>query len=80
VPQFFPPGSLAEHCVTHHGFPVGKTVTDATHRSDHEAHDRAVAWLSQLAVPERWQVARLSAVLPIRHAYTLILAQEVLAV
>jgi len=80
MPRFFPPGGLAEHCVVYHGFPVGKTVTDATHLSDHQAHDRAVAWLQDLAAPERWQLVRLSAVLPIGHPYTEIPAQEALAV
>jgi hypothetical protein len=62
---FYPPESLAEHVLVCHGFPPGKTINDQTHRADHDAHDRAVAWLS--ADDLRW--GRVSAVLPIAHPY-----------
>jgi hypothetical protein len=65
MPRFYPPGSLSEHVVTMHGFPIGKTVTDHVHLADHASHDRAVDWLRS----DQWQWGRLSAVLPIRHAY-----------
>jgi hypothetical protein len=76
MPEFYPLGSLAEHCVTWHGFPVNKTVTDAAHRSDHAAHDRAVAWMRDDPTDV---FGRLSAVLPIGHPYEVIGEQEVLA-
>lgn len=87
MPRFYPPASLAEHCVTHHGFEVGRTVTDQVHRADHQASDRVCAWLAQPTVPPLTLaqlaglpvLAQLSAVLPIRHAYTQIGEQEVQA-
>ena len=65
MPRFHRPGSLAEHCLTIHGFPDGKTVTDQAHLADHAANDRAVDWLCG----DQFQWGRLSAVLPIRHPY-----------
>jgi hypothetical protein len=75
MPRFHPPGSLAEHCITWHGFDVGKTVSDQVHRSDHQAHDRAVDWLAG-AGPDPGGWGRLSAVLPIRHSYRQILESQ----
>jgi hypothetical protein len=70
------PGSLAEHLQVCHGYDVGRTINDTSHRRDHEYHDRAVALLlaDELPTSEREAcaerlAARLSFVLPVGHPY-----------
>jgi hypothetical protein len=71
-------GSLAEHLQQAHGFDVGRTIDDATHRRDHTYHDTAVALLvADLPPPADRALARtealaarLSWVLPVGHPYT----------
>ena len=66
------PGSLAEHLQLAHGFDLGRTIDDATHRRDHAYHDRAVALLTAdrpLVGQAEVLAARLSWVLPVGHPY-----------
>jgi hypothetical protein len=66
MPKFYPPGSLSEHCITHHGFPPGQTVIDPQHASGHANHDRAVASLHDDGAGP-W--CRVGDLLPVGHPY-----------
>jgi hypothetical protein len=67
-----PPGSLADHLERLHGYDVGRTIDDASHRRDHAYHDRAVVLLRAVTPPTgpaEVLAARLSWVLPVGHPY-----------
>jgi hypothetical protein len=66
------PGSLAEHLERLHGFDVGRTIDDASHRRDHDYHNTAVALLTADRLPvgqAEVLAARLSWVMPVGHPY-----------